>query len=86
MLRFFSNLVLLYPKIGALVAQECGVPGAQAAQAMFGTPEPRPIPLVKVADVPEVARRAAVLPIARRQTPRRRKVASMKKKARRKAA
>ena len=77
MLRFFSNLVLLYPKIGALVAQECGVPGAQAAQAMCGMPDPRPISLVKVADVPEVARR---------QTPRRRKVASMKKKARRKAA
>ena len=47
MLRFFSNLVLLYPKIGALVAQECGVPGAQAAQAMFGTPEPRLVPSSK---------------------------------------
>jgi hypothetical protein len=77
MLRFFSNLILLYPKMGALVAQECGLPGAQTAQALFGMPEPRPTAVIKTFKVPEVTRR---------QAPRKRKIASIKKKPRRKAA
>jgi hypothetical protein len=87
MLRFFSNFLLLYPKMAALVAQQCGVPGAQFAVAMFAPPEPRPLALVNALELPEVAKRN-VLPPARRHITRRkpRRAASMKRKARRKAA
>jgi hypothetical protein len=85
MLRFFSNLLLLYPKMGALVAQECGVPGAQVAQAMFAPPEP-PLTPVKAVEMPQVVRRFAVPQLARRQAPRKRKGVGTQKKLRRKAA
>jgi hypothetical protein len=85
MLRLFYNFLLLYPKMGALVAQQCGVPGAQFAVAIFAPPEPRPLTFVKASELPEVVKRN-VLPPARRQAPRKRRVVSMRRKLRKKAA